>query len=106
MASRVRAGETNVDCSEAADEDSTANDNRIAAGPMTGPARAAKTFSWISGLFSPTPVSDRPAKLSTARPTSMYSTTMEKMVASAARPGVVDAPLVSSLMVRTTSHPQ
>jgi hypothetical protein len=53
MASMVRAGETKVDCRDAAEEESTATDIRIANGPMTGPASAAKMFSWISSLPMP-----------------------------------------------------
>jgi hypothetical protein len=56
MASMVRAGEMNVDCSEAADDASTDSDMRTATGPMTGPASATKMFSWMSALPRPRPV--------------------------------------------------
>ena len=56
-----------MDCREAAEEDSTARDIRIAKGPITGPARAAKMFSWISSLPIPSPWSETPENVSTAR---------------------------------------
>ena len=63
MASRVREGETKVDCSEAAEEVRTVSDIRIAKGPRTGSDRAKKTFSWMAGLPSPMPSSPSPAKV-------------------------------------------
>ena len=62
MASRVRAGETNVDCSEAAELLRMARDIRMANGPMTGPARTAKMLAWFSGFPAPSPASPTPAK--------------------------------------------
>ena len=71
MASRVRAGETNVDCSEAAELLRMARDIRMANGPITGPARTAKMLPWFSGLPAPSPSSPTPAKDSVARATVM-----------------------------------
>ena len=62
MASRVRAGLTTVDCSEATELASTARETNMAKGPMTGPAIAASTFSRVEALASPSPVSPSPAK--------------------------------------------
>ena len=53
-------GETNVDCSEAAEHDSTAIDTRIASGPRMGPASAKNTLPWMSSLPSPTRRRRRP----------------------------------------------
>ena len=63
MASRVRAGLTMVDCSDAAELESTAIEIRMAKGPSTGPARAKKTLPWISGLPRPNWPVPTPAKL-------------------------------------------
>ncbi len=106
MASIVRAGPMNVDCSEAAEEARTHNDMRIANGPMTGPASAAKMFSWMSALPIPNSSAPVPEKDRTASAIVRYRTTMTAMVDRAALPGVVRAPCVSSFIVRTTSQPQ
>ena len=58
----VRAGETNVDCSDAAELLRMASDIRIANGPITGPASTAKMLDWFSGFPAPKPVSPTPAK--------------------------------------------
>ena len=62
MASKVRAGETMVDCSEAAEEDRMARDISMASGPMIGPDSTAKIDSWFSGLPAPRPVVPTPAQ--------------------------------------------
>ena len=62
MASRVRAGLTKVDCKEATELANTASATSTANGPMTGTAISARTFSPVSGLDNPRPVSPRPAK--------------------------------------------
>ena len=61
MDSRVRAGETKVDCRDAAELLRMARDIRMAKGPMTGPARTAKMLPWFSGFPAPSPVSPMPA---------------------------------------------
>ena len=106
MASRLRAGEAMVDCSEDAVPESTARDIRMASGPMTGEARAAKTFCWLSGLFRPMPVPPTPATIMVATITAMYSPRTATAVVVPALPAVPLPPLVSSLTVRQTSQPQ
>ena len=61
MASMVRAGDTKVDCREAAELLSTASDMRMANGPITGLAKPAKMLSWFSGLPAPRPSVPIPA---------------------------------------------
>ncbi|MNI59763.1 hypothetical protein D3C73_1149430 [compost metagenome] len=70
MASRLRDGEVNVDCKDAAELDSTARDMRMANGPITGDARAVNTLAWLSALFRPIPVSPTPANIMVAMVTS------------------------------------
>ncbi len=57
----VRAGETKVDCSEAAEEERIARLIRMASGPITGPESTAKIDSWFSGLPAPRPSVPMPA---------------------------------------------
>ena len=102
----MRAGETKVDCKDAADETSTAVDRRIANGPRTGLAKAKKTLSWIAGLPSPIPSSPRPANIMDPIVTNMYTETIVMTVSTAARPGVELASSASSLTVSDTSQPQ
>ena len=71
MDSSVLAGDTNVDCRDAADELRMASDIRIANGPMTGPASTAKMLPWLSGLPAPSPSVPIPAKASVASETVM-----------------------------------
>ncbi|MNN10513.1 hypothetical protein D3C76_837400 [compost metagenome] len=106
MANRVRAGDTKVDCSDAAVLASTAMDIRIASGPMTGPARWAKTFSWMRGLFRPRPCSLIPANCRVAIAVNRYRPRISSTVQVAALPGTSSLPTDSSLTVRHTSQPQ
>ena len=106
MASIVRAGPTKVDWRDAAELDSTASDSRMAKGPITGPASAAKTFPEMSSLPSPNSPVPIPENIRVATATRMYSRKMMTTVSVAARPGVVSGFFVSSFIVRVTSQPQ
>ncbi|CAH0307031.1 hypothetical protein SRABI128_04375 [Microbacterium sp. Bi128] len=55
-----------VDCRDDAVPERTARDIRMASGPMTGEASAAKIFDWLSGLFRPMPSVPVPATIMVA----------------------------------------
>jgi hypothetical protein len=78
----------------------------MASTPSTGSASTAKTLSAVSGLPRPMPFSPMPANIWAEMATSMYVLRIVRMVKSAARPGVLELPVVSSLMVSVVSQPQ
>ena len=102
----MRAGPTNVDCSDDAELVSTASETRNASGPSTGPDRKKNTLPWMSSLPKPNSPVPTPANMIIATASSRYSVTMVITVSVAARPGVRSGSLVSSFMVRVTSQPQ
>src|SRR6476661_4271833 len=103
----VRVVGRNVVIRLAADDASTARNNRLFHGvPITGSASAPNTLSEISSLPRPRPSVPSPAYIRAEIETSRYVSRIDTTQSRAARPGVFSESLDSSLTVSAVSHPQ